>query len=233
MEWQDDGEEDQGADVSPQPTTSSDQVAARLGNLTLQSNVAVHTVHEQHAAVPSFVGQSPLMAAKLTPLSFSPADIKVRLMPTAAGLGKLVRLPEFLAECKRRREQPPILTPTESVRKAQNLTSAYKSRAEDREISAGVIREAHAVELGRLHEEHAEKVRQLRRQLEEQEEALVHRICEMQQKHGEELEIVRVQERARAHKHLNAVKQWGWIQRKQVQQLSQDEMQQQQVRHKK
>lgn len=84
-----------------------------------------------------------------------------------------------------------------------------------------------------MHEEHAEKVRQLRRQLEEQEEALVHRICEMQQKHGEELEIVRVQERARAHKHLNAVKQWGWIQRKQVQQLSQDEMQQQQVRHKK
>mmetsp|Transcript_35635 Transcript_35635/g.86564 ORF Transcript_35635/g.86564 Transcript_35635/m.86564 type:complete len:978 (-) Transcript_35635:317-3250(-) len=105
----------------------------------------------------------------------------------------LVRFPEYLERVKRSGHNP-ILVSMESVRREQNIKSTYKMRAQESAMHVMMIREAHQREL----------------------EAMSRKIEELCCEHEEKLEIVRLQERARAKKEVDSMREWRRIELRQV-----------------
>jgi hypothetical protein len=124
---------------------------------------------------------------------FEPGSVRVRSFDQEPG--KLGKLGEFLQTCKKARMvQPPILTPSERVREAQQASGAWhahftrKSEELEHEREAFVAeRQCHARELTR-----------------------------MRSQHTAELEAVRAEERERGGRHTSAVKEWARINRAQL-----------------
>ena len=137
-------------------------------------------------------------------------DVRVRLENESGGAGKLVSLGEWLKLCKQQGlAKPPVLTEAERVRRAQQETGAWRAhhrhqaeRAEGFGAQAAQLKAQLAEqqeEIERLHAAHAAELAALCAQ------------------HAAELQAACDEERAAARRHLDAVQEWGRIQRRQLQ----------------
>ena len=133
---------------------------------------------------------------QLSKISFDMHDIRVRAMTDSGGTGKLVPLGDFLKLCKQEgKKKPPILTPTERVREAQQAAGSWRAHYGKKSEETGSLRaqleqlQHEMVQLKRLH---------------------AIELSELDLKHSQELQAVREherqQERARADKRSQVVR---------------------------
>jgi hypothetical protein len=143
-------------------------------------------------------------------------DVRVRVEvddPQDARKSKLIPMAQLLRECAEKRKKPPILTPTDRVRKAQMTTGTYKARAEANSNALAVM--ARQLNAARAELEQTKRQHALEREHTAQQHASE---CKgLQMRHASELKLMAAEldrmERALAcqKKRADAIAEWKRI----------------------